>query len=146
MSEKWVPFQTDLILEKRKKSHVAKWGNMGGFPKLQCFFLQETDKYSGLCEQECYRDGAPLRWFPKGSASCHAPILRIGKESFYRRFVSTPRPNSESNRLQRDSLILRREKSTFMTSSQDRVNFVNCTYKITLFYYFNRLSQVHLYT
>ena len=48
-------------------------GNMGGVPKLQCSFLQETDKYSGLCEQERYRDGAPMRWLPKGSASCHYP-------------------------------------------------------------------------
>ena len=31
-------------------------GNMGGVPKLQCSFLQETDKYSGLCEQEHYCD------------------------------------------------------------------------------------------
>ena len=59
-------------------------GNMGGVPKLQCSFLQETDKYSGLCEQERYRDGAPMRWLPKGSASCHALILRDAEESLYR--------------------------------------------------------------
>ena len=63
-------------------------GNMGGVPKLQCSFLQETDKYAGLCEQERYRDGAPMRWLPKGSASCHALILRDAEESLYRRFGS----------------------------------------------------------
>ena len=47
MSEKWVPFRTDLILGKRKKSHGARLGEYGGVPKLQCFFLQETDKYLG---------------------------------------------------------------------------------------------------
>ena len=44
-------------------------GNMGGVPKLQCSFLQETDKYSELCELERYRDGAPMHWLPKGSTS-----------------------------------------------------------------------------
>ena len=51
-------------------------GNMGGVPKLQCSFLQETEKCSGLFEQERYRDGAPMRWLPKGSVFCHALILR----------------------------------------------------------------------
>ena len=88
MSEKWVSFRTDLIFGKRKKSHGPDWGNMGGVPKLQCSFLQETDKYSRLCEQEHYCDGAPMRWLPKGSASSHALILRDAKESFYRRFNS----------------------------------------------------------
>ena len=73
------------------------WGNMGGVPKLQCSFLQETDKYSGLCEQECYRDGALMRWLPKGSGSCRALILRDAEESLFRQFGS--RPNSEPNRL-----------------------------------------------
>ena len=41
------------------------WGNMGGVPKLQCFFLQETDEYSGLCEQKCYHDGASCMDFLK---------------------------------------------------------------------------------
>ena len=58
MPEKWVPFRTDLILRKRKKSHGARLGNMGGVLKLQCFFQRETDEYSGLCEQKRYRDGA----------------------------------------------------------------------------------------
>ena len=62
------------------------WGNMGCVPKLKCFFLQETDKYSGLCDKKRYRDGAPMRWLSKGSASCHALILRDAKESLYRRF------------------------------------------------------------
>ena len=63
-------------------------GNMGSVPKLQCSFLQKTDKYSGLCKQERYRDGAPMHWFPKGSTSCHALILRDAEESLYRRFGS----------------------------------------------------------
>ena len=58
-------------------------GNMGGVPKLQCSFLQETDKYSRLCEQKRYCDKAPMRWLPKGSASCHALILRDAEESLY---------------------------------------------------------------
>ena len=61
-------------------------GNMWGVPKLQCSFLQEIDKYSGLGEQEHYRDGAPMHWLPKGFASCHALILRDAEESLYRRF------------------------------------------------------------
>ena len=63
-------------------------GNMGGVSTLQCSFLQETDKYLGLCEQERYCDEAPMRWLPKGSASCHALILRDAEESLYRRFGS----------------------------------------------------------
>ena len=88
MSEKWVPFRTDLILERRKGDIGPDRGNMGGVPKLQSSFLQETDKYSVLCEQERYRDGAPMRWLPKDSASCHALILRDAEESLYRRFGS----------------------------------------------------------
>ena len=86
MSEKWVPFRTDLIFGKRKKLHGARSWEYGGIPKLQCSFLQETDKYSGLCEQERYRDGAPMRWLPKGSTSCHALILQDAEESLYRWF------------------------------------------------------------
>ena len=56
-------------------------GDMGGVPKLQCSFLQETDKYLGLCEQERYHDGAPMRWLSKGSASCHALILQDAEEA-----------------------------------------------------------------
>ena len=59
---------------------------MGGVPKLQCFFLRETNEYSGLCKQERYRDGAPMRGLLKDSASCHALILRGAEESLYRRF------------------------------------------------------------
>ena len=54
---------------------------MGGVPKLQCFFLRDTDKYSELYEQERYRDGASMRRLPKGSASCHALIIRGDEES-----------------------------------------------------------------
>ena len=88
MSEKWVPFRTDLILGKRKKSPGARLGKYGDVPKLQCFFLRETDEYSRLCEQERYRDGAPMHGLSKGSASCHALILRSAEESLYRRFDS----------------------------------------------------------
>ena len=53
MSEKWVLFRTDLILGKRKKSHRARSREYGGgIPKLQCSFLQKTDQYSRLCDQE----------------------------------------------------------------------------------------------
>ena len=88
MLEKWVPFRTDLILRKRKKSHRARSGEYEGVPKLQCFFLRETDEYSGLCEQERYRDGVLMRELPKASASCYAVILRGAEESLYRRFGS----------------------------------------------------------
>ena len=68
MSEKWVSFRTDLILGKSKKSQGARLGEYGGVPKLQCSFLQEPDKYSGLCKQECYCDGASIHGLTKGSA------------------------------------------------------------------------------
>ena len=88
MSEKWVPFRTDLILGRGKSHMGTDRGNMGSVLKLQCFFLQETDKYSGLCEQDRYGDEAPMRWLPKDSASCHALILRDAEKSLYRRFGS----------------------------------------------------------
>ena len=82
-------FQNRFDLGEEEK---VTWGQIeglwGGVPKLQCSFLQETDKYSGLCEQERYRNEAPMRWLPKGSAFCHALILRDAKESLYRRFGS----------------------------------------------------------
>ena len=74
MSEKWVPFRTDLILRKRKKSHGARSGEYEGVPKLQSSFLRETDEYSGMCEQERYRDGASMHELPKDSASYHSLI------------------------------------------------------------------------
>ena len=82
----------------REEKKVTR-GQIGGdIPKLQCFFLRETDRYSRLCEQERYRDGAPMRGLPKGSASCHALILRGAEESLF--FSnSSSRPNSEPNRL-----------------------------------------------
>ena len=73
---------------KEKKVTRGQIRGIWGVPKLQCFFLRETDEYSGLCEQEHYRDGAPMRGFPKGSASCHALILQSTEESVYRRFGS----------------------------------------------------------
>ena len=48
-----------------KKVTRGQIGEYGGVPKFQCFFLRETDEYSGLCEQERYRDGAPMRGLPK---------------------------------------------------------------------------------
>ena len=108
MSEKWVPFKTDLILEKRKKSHGARSGKYGGVPKLQCFFLRKTNEYSGLCEQERYRYGAPMRGLPKGSASCHALILRGAEESFYRRFGSLFRLGVGIQNEKKDSLAPRK--------------------------------------
>ena len=90
--------QNKFDFREEKKSHGVRSGEYGGAPKLQCFFLRETDKYSGLCEQERYRDGVSMRELPKDSASCHAMILRGAKESL---FISnsTPRPNSKPNRL-----------------------------------------------
>ena len=55
---------------------------MGGIPKLQCSFLQETDQYSGLCDQERYRDGASMRELPKDSTSCHALSHKAPKNVF----------------------------------------------------------------
>ena len=60
MSKKWVPFKTDLILEKRKKSQEPRSGEYGGVLKLRCTFVRETDEYLGLCEQE-----RPCLGFPK---------------------------------------------------------------------------------
>ena len=88
MSEKWVPFRTDLILGKRKKSHWGRSGKYGGCSKVAMFFLRETNEYLGLCEQERYRDGASMRGLSKGSAFCHALILRGAKETLHRRFGS----------------------------------------------------------
>ena len=84
MSEKWIPFRTNLILGKRKKSHRARSREYGDVRKFQCFFWRETDEYSRLCEQERYRDGASMRELFKGSSSCYALILRGAKESLYR--------------------------------------------------------------
>ena len=75
--------QNRLDLKEEKKSHGARLGEYGGVPKLQCFFLRETDEYSGLCEQERYRDGAPMGGLSKGFASCHALILRGAEESLF---------------------------------------------------------------
>ena len=94
MSEKWVPFRTDLILGKRRKKKRKKErgekshtgpdrGNIWDVPKLQRLFLRETDEYSGLCEHERYRDGAPMRGLPKGSDSCHALILQGAEKSLF---------------------------------------------------------------
>ena len=83
MLEKRVPFRTDLILGKRKKSHGARSREYGGVSKLQCFFVRETNEYSGLCEQERYRDGASMRGLSEGSVSCHALILGGAEECLY---------------------------------------------------------------
>ena len=76
-------FQNRFDLGEEEKSQRARSGKYGGVPKLQYFFLQETDEYSELCEQERYRDGASMRGLPKGSASCHALILRGTEECLY---------------------------------------------------------------
>ena len=55
---------------------------------MQCFFLRDNDEYSGLCKLGRYRDKAPMRGLLKGSASCHALILRMAKESLYKWFGS----------------------------------------------------------
>ena len=82
-------FQNRFDLREEKKVTRGQIGEIwGGVPKLQYFFLRETDEYSGLCEQERYRDGAPMRGLPKGSASFHVLILRGAEQSLYRRFGS----------------------------------------------------------
>ena len=55
---------------------------MGGILKLQYSFLQETDQYSGLCDQERYRDGASMRELSKDSTSCHALFHKAPKNVF----------------------------------------------------------------
>ena len=44
--------QNRFDLGEEKKSHGARSGEYGGIPKLQCCFLQETERCSGLCDQE----------------------------------------------------------------------------------------------
>ena len=56
---------------------------MGIVPKLQCSFLQETDEYSELFEQEHYRDGVSMPRLSKGSASSRTLISRGAKECLY---------------------------------------------------------------
>ena len=83
MPDELVSFKTDLILGKRKKSQQAISEEYGGVAKLQCSFLRETDEYSGLCEQERYRNGASMCGLPKSSASCHAPISRGAEDCLW---------------------------------------------------------------
>ena len=54
---------------------------MGGIPKFQCSF-RKTDQYSGLCDQEHYRDRASMRELPKDSTSCHALSHKAPKNVF----------------------------------------------------------------
>ena len=84
--------QNKFDLRKEKKSHGARSREYEGVPKLQCFFLRETDNYSGLCEQERYHDRALMRGLPKGSASCYALILRGAEESL---FISNSYPKAK---------------------------------------------------
>ena len=84
--------QNRLDLREDKKVIRARSGKYGGVPKLQCFFLQKNDEYSGLCEQERYHDGAPMCELPKGSASCHTLILQGAEESL---FISNSYPKAK---------------------------------------------------
>ena len=68
---------------------------MEGIPKLQCSFLQETDQYSGLCDQERYRDGASMRGLPKDSTSCHALSHKAPKNVFKTSFISNSYPKAK---------------------------------------------------
>ena len=68
-------FRNKFDLREEKKVTRGQIGKIWGCFKVAMFFLRETDEYSGLYEQECYRDGAPMRGLPKGSTSCHALIL-----------------------------------------------------------------------
>ena len=85
-------FQNRFDVSEEKKVTLDQIGKYGGVPKLQCFFLQETDKYSGLCEQEHHHDGVIMRGLSKGSASCHALILQGAKESL---FISNSYPKAK---------------------------------------------------
>ena len=80
--------QNRFDLREKKKVTGAQIGGIWGCSKVVMFFQRETDEYSGLCEQESYRDGAPMRELSKSSSSCQALILRSAEESFYRRFGS----------------------------------------------------------
>ena len=81
-------FQNRFNLGEKEKVTGTRLGKCGGVPRLQCSFVQETDKYSELCEQERYRDGAFMRGLSKGSASCHSLISQGAEECLYRRFGS----------------------------------------------------------
>ena len=50
--------------EEEKVTGDQIGGIWGGIPKLQCSF-RKTDQYSGLCDQERYRDGVSMRELPK---------------------------------------------------------------------------------
>ena len=69
--------------------------NMGGIPKLQCSFLQETDQYSGLCDQEHYCDGASMHEFPKDSTTCHALSHKAPKNVFKTSYISNSYPKAK---------------------------------------------------
>ena len=79
MSKKWVSFRTDLILENRKKSHGARWGNMGVFQSCNIFFCEKLANTQGCVSRSVIMIERP----------CVAFSFRI----------PTPRPNSEPNRL-----------------------------------------------
>ena len=80
--------QNRFDYREEKKLDGARSEEYGCVPKLQCFFLRETDKYPGLYEQEGYREGASMRELPECSASSHALIVRGAKKSLYRPFGS----------------------------------------------------------
>ena len=70
----------------------------GGSKIAMFFFLQKTDEYSELCEQERYRDGTSMRGVPKIESKSDAHcVLRYSRHCSFR--IPTPRPNSEPNRL-----------------------------------------------
>ena len=81
-------FQNRFDLGEEEKVTGPRLGKYGGVLRLQCSFVQETDKYLELCEQEHYCDGAFMRGLSKGSASCHSLISQGAEECLYRQFGS----------------------------------------------------------
>ena len=62
MLEKWVPFSTDLILERRKKSHGARWREYGGCFKVATWIFQYDSKTKRQSrEWKSYRSPRPVK-------------------------------------------------------------------------------------
>ena len=88
--------QNRFDLGKEEKVTGGQIGGMWGvIPKLQCSF-RKTDQYSGLRDQERYRDGASMRELPKGSVSCHTLSHKALKNVFKTSFVSNSLPQGQT--------------------------------------------------
>ena len=66
MTEKSVPFRTDLILGKRKKSHTEPdWGNMGVFQSCNVSFCKKLTNTKGCVSRSVIVMERPCVDFPK---------------------------------------------------------------------------------